>query len=146
MTLYTIGFTQKSAEQFFGLLRRHGVQMLVDVRLNNRTQLAGFTKGDDLSFFLRALCACGYSHRDDFSPDKELLKDYRKGSIGWDAYAARYIALMEQRGAPQRFLRDYGAFERAVLLCSEPTPERCHRRLLAELIAEADPAVGVIHL
>lgn len=146
MTLYTMGFTQKSAERFFGLLRQYDIQMLVDIRLNNRSQLAGFTKGEDLAFFLRELCGCGYSHRVEFAPSREILDDYKKNGGDWDLYVSRFLPLMEGRRAAETFLRDFGAYERVCLLCSEPTPERCHRRLLAELIAQADPGVEIVHI
>lgn len=146
MTLYTMGYTQKTAEQFFGLIRENRIDMLVDVRLNNRTQLAGFTKGEDLPFFLRELCACAYSHRTDFAPTREILDGYKKGDIDWTGYAARFILLMEKRQAAKTFLRDFGTYARVLLLCSEPTPEHCHRRLLAEMIARTDPSIEIAHL
>ncbi len=146
MKLYTMGFTQKSAERFFSLIRQHEIQMLVDIRLNNRSQLAGFTKGEDLAYFLRELCGCQYSHREDFAPTKAILDPYKKGTLSWDGYVSQYIPLMEQHNAAERFLRDYGSLDRVLLLCSEPTPERCHRRLLAELIAKASPEVEIIHI
>lgn len=146
MKLYTMGFTKKSAERFFGAIREHQIEMLVDIRLNNRSQLAGFTKGDDLAFFLREICACEYSHREDLAPTKEILDGYKKGSYGWDGYVEKFLSLMENRQAAQRFLKDFGTYERVLLLCSEPTPEHCHRRLLAELIKDADPSIEIFHI
>lgn len=146
MTLYTIGFTQKSAERFFGLLKENEVQMLVDIRLNNRSQLAGFTKGDDLGYFLKEICQCGYAHCDEYAPTKEILDDYKKKRISWEGYVDRYLPLMERLGAAERFLTRFGSWERVCLLCSEPTPEQCHRRLLAELICAREPSIKVKHL
>lgn len=146
MKLYTMGFTQKTAERFFSLIRENGIQLLVDVRLNNRSQLAGFTKGEDLAYFLRELCGCAYAHREDFAPTKEILDGYKKGALSWNGYVERFVPLMEKRNAPSNFLRDYGSYERVLLLCSEPTPERCHRRLLAELIAQSAPETEIVHI
>ena len=146
MTLYTIGFTQKSAERFFGLIKENEVQILVDIRLNNKSQLAGFTKGDDLRYFLKEICQCGYAHCDEYAPTKEILDDYKKKRIPWEGYVEQYLPLMERRGAAEKFLARFGTYERVCLLCSEPTPEQCHRRLLAELIQARDPGVKVRHL
>ncbi len=146
MTVYTIGFTQKTAERFFELLREHQIQMLVDIRLNNKSQLAGFTKGEDLRYFLKEICGCGYAHCEEFAPTKQILDDYKKKQSGWEDYVSRYLPLMEQRGAAERFLKRFAGYERVCLLCSEPTPERCHRRLLAELIRERAPETEIKHL
>lgn len=146
MTIYTIGFTQKTAEQFFGLLKQEEIQLLVDIRLNNKSQLAGFSKGEDLRYFLRELCGCGYEHCEEYAPTKEILDDYKKKRIDWEGYVSRYLPLMERRQAAAKFLTRFAGFDRVCLLCSEPTPERCHRRLLAELIAEQNPSVQIRHL
>ncbi|MBD5102337.1 MAG: DUF488 domain-containing protein [Subdoligranulum sp.] len=147
MILYTIGFTQKSAEQFFELLKTHRVQLLVDIRLNNRSQLAGFTKGTDLEYFLRALCGCQYVHCTQYAPTKEILARYQKSRPhDWDAYVQAFLPLMRQRQAAQDFCRRFSGYEAVCLLCSEPTAEHCHRRLLAELIAEQDPTIQICHL
>ena len=141
-----MGFAQKSAGRFFGLIRQHEIQVLADVRRNNRSQLAGFTKGSDLVFFLPALYGCRYSHREDCAPSKEILEAYRKGILSWEEYESRYVGLLEQRRAVPRFLQDYGSLDRVLLLCSEPTAENCHRRVLAERIAVERPDIRIIHL
>lgn len=146
MKLYTMGFTQKTAECFFGLIREYDISMLVDIRLNNRSQLAGFTKGDDLQYFLRELCHCAYSHRQDFAPTKELLDDYKKGRISWDDYVSRYIPMMDSNHAVDNFMHDFGEYEHVLLLCSEPTPEHCHRRLLAEMITGIYSEIELMHI
>ncbi len=143
--LYTIGFTQKPAERFFGLLREHGVGQLVDVRLHPGGQLAGFAKQGDLRYFLASLAGCGYRHLPELAPTDEILGDYRKDR-DWDRYVARFEALMDERGVPNSL--DEGMFREATccLLCSEATPARCHRRLVAERLARAWSGVEVVHL
>jgi uncharacterized protein (DUF488 family) len=143
--LYTIGFTKKSAERFFGLLREHGVERVVDIRLHPSGQLAGFTKQADLRFFLANLVACDYRHLPDLAPSEEILADYRTDH-DWGRYVARFEALMDERDVPdsldQRLFRE----KACCLLCSEATPERCHRRLVAERLARSWPDVDVVHL
>jgi uncharacterized protein (DUF488 family) len=147
MRIYTIGFTKKNAKQFFELIKSNEVALLLDVRLNNRSQLAGFTKGDDLPYFLSELCGCEYIHCPEFAPTQEILSDYRAKRISWQEYTNRFLELMEQRTASKKFWNCFADRERVVLLCSEPTPEKCHRRLLAELFAanSANP-VEIVHL
>jgi len=146
MELYTIGFTQKTAEQFFGLIRDNRIGLLADVRLNNASQLAGFTKGRDLAFFLREICGCAYAHCAELAPTKDILDDYKSGKIGWDAYADRFIPLIAKRRAAEKLMERYKDVERLCLLCSEPTPEHCHRRLVAEEIRKAHPEIKITHL
>ncbi len=143
--LYTIGFTGKSAERFFGLLREHGVGQLVDVRLRPGGQLAGFAKQRDLSYFLSNLVGSEYRHLPELAPTDAILGEYRKDR-DWDRYVARFEALMDERGVPDTL--DEGMFRKGAccLLCSEATPERCHRRLVAERLAQAWPGVEVVHL
>ncbi|MFI9006548.1 DUF488 family protein [Actinosynnema sp. NPDC053489] len=144
MKLYTIGFTKKSAEEFFGLLRASGADKVVDVRLNNVSQLAGFAKRDDLRYFARELCGMGYAHRLDLAPTRPLLDDYRKHGSGWPAYAAGFLDLLRDRGVERSVPRE--ALADAVLLCSEDAPDHCHRRLVAEYLAERWGGVSVEHL
>ncbi len=147
MTIYTIGFTQKSAEQFFELIKKNQVELLVDVRLNNKSQLAGFSKGTDLAYFLKEICGTKYIHCDEFAPTKELLSNYQKGIVSWEDYEAIFDEIMEKRGSYNKFLSRFKDFERVCLLCSEPTPEKCHRRLLAEKIQSfSSIQIEVIHL
>lgn len=144
MTLYTIGFSGKSAEQFFALLTKNEVKRVLDVRLNNTNQLAGFTKRDDLRFFLSRLAGIGYEHLPQFAPSAELLKAYRQHDVDWDQYEREYGVLLSERHALESV--DCAMFDSACLLCSEATPEHCHRRLLAERIAAEVPKVYVVHL
>lgn len=146
MKLYTIGFTKKCAEKFFELLRRNGVQRLVDVRLNPGGQLSAFARKEDLPYFLDRLAdGCDYVHLPELAPTKEILKDYRKDG-DWARYVARFERLMEERDMPDQL--DRSTFESAdcCLLCSEATPEQCHRRLVAERIAARWPEVNIVHL
>ena len=147
MRIFTIGFTQRTAEQFFERIKQNGIELLIDVRLNNKSQLAGFSKGIDLAYFLREISKTKYVHCVEFAPTKELLSNYQKGIVSWGEYEERFDALMEQRGAYREFLSKFSAFERVCLLCSEATAEHCHRRLVAEKIASCAPdRVEVIHL
>ena len=147
MKIYTIGFTQKSAEQFFELIKKNSIELLVDVRLNNKSQLAGFTKGSDLAYFLKEICGTKYVHCDEFAPTKDLLSAYQKGNASWADYEKQFDIIMEKRGAYKKFLTRFQDFDRVCLLCSEPTPEQCHRRLVAEKIQSTAPdEVEVIHL
>lgn len=147
MTLYTIGFTQKTAEHFFGLIKTNHIELLVDIRLNNKSQLAGFSKGEDLRFFLNEICNCKYEHCVEYAPTKDILDRYKKGKIDWSQYVSEYIPLMGSRKAPEKFLSKFSNIKNICLLCSEPTPERCHRRLLAEMIEKAAPNdISVIHI
>ncbi|MCK8608537.1 DUF488 domain-containing protein [Agromyces sp. C10] len=144
MKLFTIGFTKKSAAQFFGLLRHSGATTLVDTRLNNVSQLAGFTKRDDLQFFARELCDMSYRHELRLAPSDELLAAYKKGKLSWETYAGAYLEVIRERHV-ETSLRPED-FDNAVLLCSEPTPEHCHRRLAAEYMAAAWGDIEVVHL
>lgn len=145
ITLYTIGFTKKSAEQFFRLVTMHAVRKIVDVRINNAGQLAGFTKGPDLQFFLRQIGNIDYEHIVDFAPTKELLSDYRNEKVSWYDYTRIYNALLDQRFISARYKVEN--FDGCCFLCSEETPDHCHRRLLAEYLKKQDPKnVRIIHL
>jgi uncharacterized protein (DUF488 family) len=143
MTLFTIGFTRTSAEGFFGRLQRAGVRTVVDVRLHNRTQLAGFAKRDDLRYFLHVIASIGYEHRPELAPTPEILADHRRGGA-WADYERRFLALLTERRTQATVPR--AALDGACLLCSEATPERCHRRLVATYLAEAWGGVEIVHL
>ena len=145
ITLYTIGFTKKSAEHFFELLKKNHVQTLVDVRISNSSQLAGFAKGNDLIYFLKQIGNIGYRHVTDFAPTKELLSDYRAGKVNWAEYERVFADLMTKRRINQ--LYNVEDFDKCCFLCSEETPEQCHRRLLAEHLRLQDPEdVQIKHL
>lgn len=145
MKIYTMGFTQKSAENFFELIKENSIQLLVDIRLNNQSQLAGFSKGRDLVYFLKEICNCQYDHEVRFAPTKEILSAYKKGEIDWAEYEVQYNDLMKKRNALQIFVDKYSKYESVMFLCSEATPENCHRRLLAEYLAK-DIKAEIIHL
>ena len=131
MEIYSIGFTQKSASQFFGTLKAHGIERLMDVRLNNTSQLAAFAKQADLAYFLREICGAAYEHEPLLAPTQEMLDSYKKQKGGWDAYEEAFLALMRARNIESALDKESFA-RRTVLLCSEPTPEHCHRRLVLE--------------
>ena len=145
ITLYTIGFTKKSAEQFFELLKAHHVLTLVDVRISNSSQLAGFAKGSDLTYFLQQIGGIGYRHITDFAPTKELLSDYRAGIVDWPKYEQIFKDLLDTRAISQRY--HVADFDNCCFLCSEETPEHCHRRLLAEYLQRQSPNnVKIVHI
>lgn len=145
MEIATIGFTKKSAEQFFSALKGSGLPTLVDVRLHRSSQLAGFAKEENLAYFLRALAGMEYVVEPRLAPSEELLADYRQQRLTWDDYASRYVDLLQDR-AVERSL-DRQTFARGVvLLCSEPDARRCHRRLAAEYLAERWGGVTIQHL
>jgi uncharacterized protein (DUF488 family) len=144
MQLYTIGFTQKSLRQFVGLLRDAGVDGIVDIRLNNTSQLAGYAKRDDLAFVLE-LCGIGYLEDKQLAPTQPLLDGYHRDH-DWDAYAARFNALLAERPLDQVLAGIERCFARPCLLCAEPEPRHCHRRLVAEAFARLRPDLQIEHL
>jgi uncharacterized protein (DUF488 family) len=143
--IYTTGFTKKTAEQFFESLRRSGIRRLLDIRLNNSSQLAGFSKRDDLAYFLREICDADYQHEPLLAPTQELLDEYRKQKGSWEAYERRFLALMRERRIEKRIDRSLFAIP-TVLLCSEATPEHCHRRLVAEYLRDHWGDLTINHL
>lgn len=142
--LYTIGFTGKSAEKFFDLLRNNGVKKIVDTRINNVSQLAGFAKGSDLKFFAEEIGHMTYEHNVDFAPTKELLANYRDKKVTWEQYEIEYLNLLDMRKIAQKINVDL--LHEHCLLCSEHTPEKCHRRLLAEYLKQVKSDIQIIHL
>ena len=146
MKLYTIGFAKKTAEEFFTLIIKNKINILVDVRLNNKSQLAGFTKANDLRFFLKEICHCEYAHCDEFAPTKEILDSYRQKNIDWNGYVERYLDLMNKRGDYFKFSERFTPYNNVVLLCSEPTSSHCHRRLLSEMLCEVDSNITLHHI
>ena len=145
MEIFTIGFTKKTAAEFFGILKGAGIETLVDVRLNNVSQLAGFSKRDDLAYFLRAICDADYRHEPTLAPTQGMLDEYRRRKGSWDEYEDRFVKLIRERKIEET--TDRSLFERpSVLLCSEATPERCHRRLVAEYLQQAWGNVEIVHL
>lgn len=136
MQIYTLGFTQKSAREFFELIKENNIQLLIDIRLNNQSQLAGFTKGRDLGYFLKEICDCNYVHEPIFAPTKQLLSDYKKGLTDWDEYEKVFDKIMLSRNICNYFLEKYAKMDSICLLCSELEPKFCHRRLVAEKLRE----------
>jgi uncharacterized protein (DUF488 family) len=146
--LCTIGFTGKTAEEFFALLRDAGVHSVIDVRQNRTGQLSAFAKHPDLEFFLRQIGNMGYRHEPLLAPTPELRKSYQEDK-DWPAYEGRFLRLLKQRGVPKSL--DLSSWPANVaLLCTEPGPEKCHRRLVADLLAKywraASDDVEVRHL
>ncbi len=144
MTIFTIGFTKKTAEQFFTRLKQPGLLRLIDVRLNNVSQLAGFTKRDDLQFFVQRICGIDYIHRPDLAPTKDILNEYKKNGRDWAAYERKFLSLMAQRRIEENMLRT--EIDGGCLLCSEATPEHCHRRLVAEYLRGQWDDLEIKHL
>ena len=134
MKVFTIGFTKKSAETFFTRLQRAGVRRLVDVRLKNVSQLAGFTKRDDLRYFTRAICDIDYVHVPVLAPTQDILTAYKKENGDWSLYEQRFLDLMRQRQIERTTGRDL--IDGGCLLCSEEKPHHCHRRLVAEYLKQ----------
>ena len=144
MKLFTIGFTQKTAEQFFGLLRDSGAKRVVDVRLNNVSQLAGFAKKQDLTYFLKEICGLDYVHVPDLAPTQDMLGEYKKNKGDWTVYEKRFLDLMDKRRIEEKIPRE--VIDTGCLLCSEHKPHHCHRRLVAEYLGRHWGAIEVHHL
>lgn len=145
MEIYTIGFTKKTAAKFFGLLKSAGITRLIDTRLNNVSQLAGFAKQDDLKYFLKEICGAEYVHETSLAPTQEMLDGFKKQKGSWSEYEAQFLSLLRDRQVERNLSKEL--FNgRAVLLCSEDKPDNCHRRLVAEYLAKHWPAVTVSHL
>ena len=142
--IFTIGFTGKTAEQFFSLLEKNSIKKLIDVRLNNISQLAAFAKKDDLEYFLKKILSCDYIHRPDLAPTEVILKNYKTKVINWDTYTDEYIKLLNSRNIVLQLKRD--EIMNSVFLCSEHQPKYCHRRLLVEYLQKQWYNFEIIHL
>jgi uncharacterized protein (DUF488 family) len=143
--VYSIGFTKKTAEQFFGMLGKTGIRRLLDVRLTNASQLAGFTKREDLQYFLREICGAEYLHEPELAPTKEMLDAYKKQKGSWSEYERRFLTLMAERKVEQNLNPDIFSVPTA-LLCSEPKPDHCHRRLVLEYLQHKWSNLIIQHL
>ena len=143
MKIYTIGFTKTSAEHFFNRLRRSRAAKLIDVRLNNVSQLAGFAKRDDLKFFTRALCNIPYEHQAKLAPNQAMLDAYKKNGGEWSLYERQFLDLMRERRIEEL---DPAKLDGSCLLCSEDKPHHCHRRLVAEYLREKWGDIEIVHL
>ena len=144
MALYTKGLSKKNARQFFTLLQQNGVRRLLDIRLNNKSQLAGFTKVPDIEYFLREIAGIEYVYLPEFAPTDAILSGYKDKKLSWQEYETEYKDLLQQRVPLARL--DASVFEDSCLLCSEPTAEKCHRRLAAEYIAANLDGIRIVHL
>jgi len=144
MKIFTIGFTKKSAESFFTQLQRAGVKRLVDIRLNNVSQLAGFTKRDDIRYFTKAICHIDYIHLTQLAPTQDILDTYKKHKGGWGLYESQFLDLMDRRQIENNVSREI--LDGGCLLCSEEKPHNCHRRLVAEYLKKKWGDVEIEHL
>lgn len=145
MEIYTTGFTKKTAGEFFESIRRYGIKRLIDVRLNNVSQLAAFSKRDDLAYFLKEICGAEYVHEPLLAPTQDILDAYKKQKGSWDEYAQRFLALMAQRKIEDRL--DRHLFDApTVLLCSEHEADHCHRRLVAEYLESKWGSLRIKHI
>jgi len=145
MKTYTIGFTQKRAEKFFTLLENNEIARIIDVRLNNISQLSGFAKRDDLKYFLSKLCDVDYVHVEDLAPTKDILDNYKKKIITWDAYEDKFLNLMSQRNIERSISKSL--LDNGCLLCSEHEPHHCHRRLVVDYLNQHwSINIEVVHL
>jgi uncharacterized protein (DUF488 family) len=142
--LFTIGFTRKTAEEFFTKLQQAGVRRVVDIRLNNSSQLAGFAKRDDLKYFLKAIAGIDYVHLVDLAPTQDILDAYKKEKGDWDAYQERFLELMRSRRIEETTPKEL--LDGGCLLCSEDKPAQCHRRLVAEYLRDRWGCVRITHL
>ena len=143
--VHTIGFSKRTAPEFFGALRQAGIKRVIDVRVSNTSQLAGFTKRSDLPFFLQELCGAEYVAEPLLAPTLDLMRSFRGGRAGWDEYERRFRALMAERQIERNL--DRGIFDvPSALLCVEPTPEHCHRRLILEYLQDKWGKLTVEHL
>jgi uncharacterized protein (DUF488 family) len=146
MQVFTIGFARTPAAEFFEKLRAAGVRRLVDVRLNNTSQLAGYAKRDDLAFFLRALCEADYEPEPLLAPTQEMLDAYKNQNSSWSEYEGQFLRLMAERRIEVRLDRERFQTVPTVLLCSERTADRCHRRLVLEYLRPKWPELVSVHL
>ncbi len=144
MQIFTIGFTNKKAQHFFERLQHAGVKRVVDVRLNNISQLAGFTKKDDLKYFLQAIGGIDYVHVPELAPTKDLLDAYKKFKGDWNVYEREFLELMARRRIESTLTKDL--IDEGCLLCSEDKPHHCHRRLVAEYLQRHWAQVSIEHL
>ena len=143
MKIFTIGFTKTTAERFFERLKHSGATKLVDVRLNNVSQLAGFAKRDDIRYFAREVCRIDYEHLPELAPTLDMLNEYKKGGGAWGVYAEKFMKLMAERQIEKIERRK---LDGGCLLCSEDKPHLCHRRLVAEYLREKWPDLQIEHL
>lgn len=146
MRIFTIGFSKKSAEHFFNLLRNNEIKQIVDVRLNHNSQISGFAKSRDLKFFL-SLFDIGYVHIPEFTPTEDILRSYRNGKISWEEYEEKFLNLLWNRRTEIEKAMSSFNLNDCCLLCSEDKPHKCHRRLVVEFLQDNFiPDLEVKHL
>ncbi|HEY9637523.1 MAG TPA: DUF488 domain-containing protein [Coleofasciculaceae cyanobacterium] len=144
VNLFTIGFTRKTAQQFFDTLVNARVKRVIDTRLNNISQLAGFTKRTDLEYFLRKIGDIGYVHLLELAPTKDILDDYKKNNGDWATYEKKFLKLINERQIEKKISPELLAG--SCLLCSEAKPHHCHRRLVAEYLKDKWRNINIYHL
>ncbi len=144
MNIFTIGFTKKSAEEFFETLKKNKVKKVIDIRLNNKSQLAGFAKGRDLKYLLKEIADIEYLYKPEYAPSKELLKGYRNKEISWEEYEKIYIEILNSRKIMDDI--EWEKIEEVCFLCSEKLPNKCHRRLIAEYLKKFNNDIKINHL
>jgi len=142
--IFTIGYAGKDACQFFTLLKQGGIRKVIDVRLYNTSQLAGFTKKQDIKYFLQSIVGAEYVHLPIMAPTKQLLNDYKNGLIGWQEYEEQFKTIISQRQIDKHIMRQ--DIDMSCFLCSEATADNCHRRLVAEYLAGVWSNISIIHL
>lgn len=142
--VFTIGFTKKSAEQFFTMLRDNNVKRIIDIRLNNVSQLAGFSKRDDLQYFLKEICNIDYVHKLELAPTQEIMDGYKKNKGKWSEYESSFLSLMAERKIEEILSKEL--LDGSCLLCSEDKPDHCHRHLVAEYLDSKWGNLEIIHL
>lgn len=144
MTIYTLGFVKKKAKEFFAILKENKIEQLVDIRFNNTSQLAGFTKKEDLEYFLKELCNITYSHFEFLAPTKEIRNSYNRNE-DWQEYTKKYLNLLREREILKKLDKSFFQ-KRTCFLCSEPIPDYCHRKLLVDYLKEHWRDIEIIHL
>jgi uncharacterized protein (DUF488 family) len=143
MKIFTVGFTKTSAKHFFERLKQAGVRRIIDVRLNNVSQLAGFAKRDDLRYFVQTICGADYQYRPELAPTQDMLNEYKKTGGSWSGYERKFLDLMARRKIEEI---DRNDLDGSCLLCSEDKPHYCHRRLVAEYLRDRWGDVEIVHL
>ncbi len=142
--VFTIGYAGKNARQFFSILNQTGIRKVIDVRLYNTSQLAGFTKKQDIEYFLQAIVGAEYIHMPIMAPTKQLLGDYKKGLISWQQYETQFKSIIAQRRIDKHIMPQ--DIDMSCFLCSEAKADNCHRRLVAEYLVGLWPNISIIHL
>ncbi len=144
--IYTIGYTKKSAETFFELLKKYNIDIVIDIRLNNTSQLAGFTKYPDIIYLLHEIDDISYTHDKMFAPDKNTLLKYKKKEIDWIQYVGEFSNTMNERNIKEYIKQNYKLNKKLCLLCSEATAMNCHRSLVADEFKKVFKRIEIVHL